>query len=72
MLTWHGGAKVTVQIEPSYVKIAQRRIKELRTGTLKTKPLNQPIHVLGENDAVARVPVQWMKKSQARSAEVVR
>lgn len=58
-------------IEPRYVRIAQRRIKELRAGTLKTRPLNQPIHVPSENDAVAKVPAQWLKKS-TRSAEAFR
>lgn len=59
-------------IEPKYIKIAQRRIRELQAGTLKTRPLNQPVHVPSENDAVARVPKQWMAELQARSAEAVR
>lgn len=46
-------------IEPRYVKISRARIKALQAGTLKTRALNQPIHVPGKNDAVARVPQQW-------------
>ena len=59
-------------IEPKYIRIAQKRIRKLQAGTLKTRPLNQPIHVPSENDAVAKVPIQWRRQSQARSAESFR
>src|SRR5262249_39023526 len=52
-------------IEPRYVKIAQRRIRDLEAGTLKTRALDQPIHVPGANDAVARMPAQWQRQSRA-------
>jgi len=47
-------------IEPRYVKISRARIKSLRAGTLKIRPLDQPIHVPGKNDSVAQVPPQWL------------
>lgn len=46
-------------IEPKYLKIARLRMKKVRSGTLKMRPLNQPIHVPAATDSVAMVPAQW-------------
>jgi adenine-specific DNA-methyltransferase len=46
-------------LEPKYVKIAKSRLDRLRQGTLKTRPMNQPIHVPKENDSVAKRPREW-------------
>jgi adenine-specific DNA-methyltransferase len=54
-------------IERRYVKIAQRRVKELQAGTLKTRPINQQIHVPSAKDGVAKVPPEWAQRSQPRS-----
>lgn len=48
-------------IEPRYVKIARARIKALQSGTLKIRSLDQPIHIPSKNNAVARVPREWLK-----------
>jgi adenine-specific DNA-methyltransferase len=61
---------VGCDIEPKYVKIAQRRVKELQAGTLKTRPLDQPIYMPG-NNAIAKPPPEWTRRSQSR-AEMVR
>jgi adenine-specific DNA-methyltransferase len=50
-------------IEPKYIKIAHRRVAELQAGTLKTIPINQPIHVPRANDAVAKVPMEWTRQA---------
>lgn len=42
-----------------YLKIAQSRLKDLRSGKLKIRPLDQPIHTPSPNDGVAKVPSQW-------------
>jgi adenine-specific DNA-methyltransferase len=54
-------------IEPKYVKIARERISSLKSGTLKIRPLDQPIYVPGGNDTVARRPVQWLQEDFAVS-----
>jgi adenine-specific DNA-methyltransferase len=54
-------------IEPRYVRIARARIKALQAGTLKTRPLDQPIHIPSKNDSVAQVPRQWLGDQIAHS-----
>lgn len=54
-------------IEPHYVKIARARIRALQAGTLKTRPLEKPIHVPSKNDSVARIPHQWAQEAAAAS-----
>jgi adenine-specific DNA-methyltransferase len=48
-------------IKAKYVKIARSRLKQLRAGMLKIRPLDQPIHMPAATDSVAMVPSQWMQ-----------
>jgi len=41
-------------------------------GTLKIRSLDQPIHVPSKNDAVARVPREWLKNEVRTLSTVVR
>ena len=59
-------------IEPRYVKIARARLCALRAGTLKTRPLDQPIHIPDNRDSVARVPQQWLRAQGAGYATAAR
>jgi adenine-specific DNA-methyltransferase len=59
-------------IETKYIKIARARIKALEAGTLKTRPLEQPIHVPDKNDSVAKIPVQWLQQRNERVEALVR
>ncbi len=40
----HGRAGYGCDIVPEYVEIARRRMKELRAGTLKTRPMDRPVY----------------------------
>ena len=40
----HGRAAWGCDIAPEYVDIARRRVRALRDGTLKTRPMGKPIH----------------------------
>jgi adenine-specific DNA-methyltransferase len=53
-------------IEAKYVKIARERVKELVAGTLKVRPLDQPIHIPSANDSVAQIPSQWLPTRDAQ------
>lgn len=53
-------------IKAKYIKIAQLRISELKTGSLKVRPLDKPIHVPGANDSVAKIPSEWLSNGAAR------
>ncbi|MBF0185836.1 MAG: site-specific DNA-methyltransferase [Magnetococcales bacterium] len=59
-------------IEARYIKIAQKRAKDCVAGTLKTRPLDLPIHVPNANDSVAQMPAHWKREFQPRSPELVR
>lgn len=59
-------------IEPRYVKIARARIKALQAGTLKTRPLDQPIHVPGKNDSVAKIPREWVQGYKEQAVDSAR
>lgn len=52
---------IGIEKEESYCKIAKQRIKELKQGTLKVRPINKPIHKPSGNDKISRMPEEWMK-----------
>ena len=51
---------IGIEKEESYCKIARQRIKELKEGILKVRPINKPIHKPSGNDKVSRVPEEWL------------
>lgn len=59
-------------IEPKYIKIAQKRIDDMWTGALKIRPLDRPIHVPSANDSVAKIPAEWLVKGGTRTPEMVK
>jgi adenine-specific DNA-methyltransferase len=65
--TIEGRAFMGCDIEAKYVKIARGRLKKLKAGHLKVRPLNQPIHVPSQNDSVARIPAEWLLARFPRS-----
>lgn len=54
---------VGIEKESDYQLIAADRIRRLRVGELKTRPINKPIHVPSANDKVAQVPLEWLNQS---------
>jgi adenine-specific DNA-methyltransferase len=52
-------------VKAKYVKIARARFEQLRTGKLKIRPLDQPIHIPAATDSVAMVPPQWLLQKQS-------
>lgn len=47
--------------EKKYYDIAISRLRELKNGDLKIRPLGKPIHQPKGNEKVARVPEEWKK-----------
>lgn len=43
-----------------YCKIAIQRIEDYKSGNLKTRPLNKPIHKPSQKDKVSRFPEEWI------------
>lgn len=49
-----------------YVSLARKRLRDLRAGTLRTRPLDLPVLVLPLTHAVARPPPQWLRHLNVR------
>lgn len=50
---------IGIEKEPVYCEIANKRLADLREGSLKMRPITQPIHKPSERDKVAQFPVEW-------------
>ena len=57
----HGRRAVGVEKEVEYIRISKERINQLANGTLKTRPLGQPVHKPSGREKVAQVPLEWQK-----------
>lgn len=47
--------------EPDYVAAAKERISAYYNGTLKTRPIDRPVHQPTGREKVAQIPLEWMK-----------
>lgn len=52
---------IGIEKEADYCSITEQRLKSLRDGTLKMRPINKPIHTPSANDKIAQKPEQWKK-----------
>jgi DNA modification methylase len=52
---------IGIEKEEAYCKIARQRIKDLKEGMLKLRPINKPIHKPTGNDKVSRIPEEWLQ-----------
>lgn len=53
---------IGIEREDKYVSMANQRIKDLKNGKLKLRPINKPIHKPKSNDKLARVPQEWTNR----------
>ena len=51
---------IGIEKESEYVQIANERIQQLKTGKIKLRPINKPIHTPKSNDRVAQIPEEWL------------
>lgn len=47
--------------ESKYCDIIRKRLKDLKSGKLKLRPIGKPIHEPNGNEQVAKVPKEWKK-----------
>ncbi len=47
--------------EPEYVAVAKDRIASYYNGTLKTRPIDRPVHQPTGREKIAQIPLEWMK-----------
>lgn len=55
---------VGIDKEKEYCEIAESRIKDLREGNLKLRPINKAIHKPSKKDKVAQIPKEWQELKQ--------
>ena len=60
----HGRRAIGIDLEKEYVTLSQERIYQLLNGTLKTRPLGQPIHKPSGREKVSQVPLEWMHRGK--------
>ncbi len=60
----HGRRAAGADLEARYLEVARERIHMAWDGTLKTRPMNQPLFEPDQNMSVARVPDEWKKDTE--------
>ncbi len=50
---------IGIEKEEDYIKIANERIKKLKEGNLKLRPINKPIYTPKATDKIAKTPDEW-------------
>jgi len=54
---------IGIEREEKYLKIAKKRIKDLKEGNLKLRPINKPIHKPKLTDKISQIPKEWQNVS---------
>jgi len=60
----HGRRAAGADIEARYLEIARERVQKAWHGTLKTRPMNQPLYEPSTTMKLAQRPREWMSSSQ--------
>ena len=55
----HDRRALGVDRDSKYISISTERVYQLYNGTLKTRPLGQPIHKPSGHEKVAQAPIEW-------------
>jgi len=57
-------------IEKEYLKIARERVIQEHKGTLRTRPMNKPVHNPNPNTKVASIPPEWEDGTEDHSGQL--
>lgn len=52
---------IGIEKELDYCNIAKQRVKDLKEGNLKIRPINKPIHKPTGKEKVAQMPKEWLE-----------
>ncbi len=47
------------ELDKNYIQLAEERIKKLKNGTLKIRPLGKPVYQPTGKEKVSQIPVEW-------------
>ncbi|MDD3788067.1 MAG: site-specific DNA-methyltransferase [Petrimonas sp.] len=50
---------IGIEKEKEYCNIAEQRIKSLKEGELKVRPINKPIHTPTGKEKITQIPIEW-------------
>jgi adenine-specific DNA-methyltransferase len=56
----HARRAAGADIYEEYLQVAMNRIEQAADGTLKTRPMNQPVHTPTGQESVSKVPEEWL------------
>ena len=62
----HKRRSIGIEMKRSYHNIGIRRIGHYQMGTLRLRPLGRPVYAPNENEKVAQVPAEWLKKQKRK------
>ena len=54
---------IAIEKEKTYLDTARQRVKDLKQGKLRYRPIEKPIHIPSPNDKVAQVPQEWLQSA---------
>jgi DNA modification methylase len=61
---------IGIEREKKYVTIANKRIRDLKEGKLKLRPINKPIHQPKSTDKIAQLPMEWQNKLELNGTSI--
>ena len=61
----NGRNAVGMDKEREYCELAENRMKDLLDGSLKTRPINKPIHQPSKKDKISKRPHEWGELKQS-------
>lgn len=56
----HDRNAVGIERDSEYCTIAEHRIKDLKEGRLKMRPMTKTIHIPSANDKITQIPQEWV------------
>jgi DNA modification methylase len=55
----HGRRAIASERDVEYVQVARERVRALKAGTLKVRPLGRPVHQPTGNEKITQIPNEW-------------
>ncbi len=55
----HNRRFVGYELDKNYIQLAEERIKKLKNGTLKIRPLGKPVYQPTGKEKVSQIPLEW-------------
>lgn len=60
----HNRNAIGIERDAEYCEMAESRIRDLKAGNLKTRPMTQAIYSPSPNDKISKVPQEWVDQNE--------